>query len=438
MPGPPTTFLPGPLILRRRRPWDQTAPARPGLPPPATVIPWIWLQTPLELRADQPINSARITRTSGASASANNAASQTTYGVFAVSGSLDTISPDDATSFATWLVAYYGNPLLRAPLLSLSLVFRTDDERATILSREIGDRVTLGQGTVQDYPGHTTTIPIPVGLPLAVQSFVIEGIHHTSSATDRVVEWTTAPLVGTTTPGGLLLPGTAGSYASTPDTAILDITGDIDLRVDATLADSVWFDTSTNPVLVSKYEASINQRSYRFLIQGGFLRLGWSVDGIAALSASADAVHVPVNSRLAVRVTMDVDDGAGNRVIKFYTSTSIEGIWTQLGGTITTAGTTSIFSGSATLKVGADSVGGTGGTFAGMVHAAEVRSSIDGTVVANPNFGVQAVGAASFADAAGRTWTLNGTARIAAGLAPPGPWFRLDYSNLDGPDALAF
>lgn len=196
MPGPPT-FKPGPLVLRRRRSWDQNAPVRPGLPPPVTVIPWTWLQTPLELRADQPINSATISRVNGASATANNTASQTTYGVFAAGASLDTISPDDASNFGLMLVAYYGNPLLRAPTITLSLVHRTDTERQTILAREIGDRITLGQGVVQDYPGHTTIVPIPVGLPVAVQSFVIEGIVHTSSVTDRVVEWTTAPLIGT-------------------------------------------------------------------------------------------------------------------------------------------------------------------------------------------------------------------------------------------------
>ena len=198
MPGPPTTFVPGPLILRRRRSWNQTAPMVPGLPPPVTVIPWIWLQMPLQMRADQPINSAQITRVGQAAATANNLTSQTTYGVFAAGATLDTISPDDAANFGAWLVAYYANPLLRIPTVSMSLVPRTDDERATILGVEIGQRITLGQGTAQDYPGHTIGIPIPAGLPPAARSWVVEGVHHTSSVTDRVVEWTTSPLLGGT------------------------------------------------------------------------------------------------------------------------------------------------------------------------------------------------------------------------------------------------
>lgn len=190
----------GPPKVGRIRPGGRRPSfALPGAVIPATtVIPWTWLQVPLELRADQPINSAQITRVGQALANANNTTSQATYGVFAAGATLDTISPDDALSFGQWLVATYANPLLRAPTLTLSLVYRTDDERLLILSLEIGQRITLGPGTVQDFPGHTTVIPVPGGLPPGALSMVIEGIHHTSSVNDRVVEWTTAPLLGPT------------------------------------------------------------------------------------------------------------------------------------------------------------------------------------------------------------------------------------------------
>jgi len=58
---------------------------------------------------------------------------------------------------------------------------------------------------VQDFPGHTTTLPIPAGLPAGARSMVVEGIHHTSSVYDRIVEWTTSPLLGPT-------PGTEGPW----------------------------------------------------------------------------------------------------------------------------------------------------------------------------------------------------------------------------------
>lgn len=176
-----------------------------GGPPVPVVIPWTWLQTPLELRTDTPINSVSVTRTGGTTALSNNATSQTTYGVFSASGSLDTHSPDDPGNLAAFITTYYGNPLLRAPMLSLSLTPRTTEERWRILGVEIGMRITLGPGTVQDYPGHTTVLPVPTGLPAGTQSLVVEGIHHTSSVDGRVVEWTTAPLLGSA-------PGTEGPW----------------------------------------------------------------------------------------------------------------------------------------------------------------------------------------------------------------------------------
>lgn len=189
----------GPPRVGRLRPGGRrpTPAAVGGLPPPVTVIPWTWLTMPLELRADPPINSATITRTGASAAASNNTTSQGTFGVFSAATSLDTASPDDATNFATWLTTYYANPLLRSPTVTLWLVPRTDAERAIILAREIGDRITLGQGTVQDFAGDTTILGIPAGLPASVQSFVIEGIQHTSSVTDRTVQWTCAPLIGT-------------------------------------------------------------------------------------------------------------------------------------------------------------------------------------------------------------------------------------------------
>jgi hypothetical protein len=170
-----------------------------GGAPDATIIPWTWLTVPLELRVDQPINAASITRTGFDTRTAVNAASKTTFGTFPASGSLDTASTDDAANYAAFLVAYYNNPKLRCPTITISLENRNTEDIWAVLGREIGDRITLGPGTVQDYPGHTITLPVPDGLPAAVRSGVIEGIRHFSSAVSgRTTEWTTAPLLGAT------------------------------------------------------------------------------------------------------------------------------------------------------------------------------------------------------------------------------------------------
>jgi hypothetical protein len=228
---------------------------------------------------------------------------------------------------------------------------------------------------------------------------------------------TTVPLTlsGLAPAAGLSLPGTAGDQASTPDDAALDILGDIDIRVDATLSNSVWF-ASSGTALLAKYNATGNQRAYRLYIENGLLRFGWSPDGATVNANSPDAAHVPAaGGRLAVRVTMDIDDGGGNRVIVFYTAPTITGPWTQLGSTITTAGVTSIAATTADMFVGADGTGATS-MLAGVVHAAEVYDGIAGLAVANPDFSAQPVGTTSFVDAAGRTWTVNGNAHIIVGI----------------------
>ncbi len=176
-----------------------------GGPPTPTTIPWTWLSPPFAMRPDQPINSAQITQVNQAAVTSTAPASQSTYGTFAAATQLDTILAADAANYAAFLTTYYANPLLRVPAFTFSLAARTDDERWRILGREIGDRFTLGPGVVQDYPGHTVTLPVPAGLPAGARSMVIEGIEHTSSVTGRVVVWTTAPLLGAD-------PGTEGPW----------------------------------------------------------------------------------------------------------------------------------------------------------------------------------------------------------------------------------
>jgi len=214
--------------------------------------------------------------------------------------------------------------------------------------------------------------------------------------------------------GGLLLPGTSGNYASTPDNAALDIVGDIDLRVDLTADD--WTPTADDS-FITKW-GSAGQRSYILQnIVAGNLQLNWSADGTAALTATSTVVPTPGPSgRLAVRATLDVDNGAAGRTATFYTAPTMAGPWTQLGATVVQGGTTSIFSSTAPVEVGSQS-GGTGNMLAGTVHAAEARSGINGTVVANPDFAAQPTGTTMFTDSAGRTWTVNGTASIFDGTS---------------------
>ncbi|MFD9398333.1 hypothetical protein ACFWA4_05870 [Streptomyces sp. NPDC060011] len=226
-------------------------------------------------------------------------------------------------------------------------------------------------------------------------------------------------LIGRNTPikvsidGGLPylnLPGGSGDKSSTPDTASLDITGDIDIRVEMFLLD--W-NTASETEVIGKYNATGNQRSWRLTIDtGGYPKLTWSADGSTLLSATSTAsLARNGRSRLALRVTLDVNNGAGGRTVNFYTADTMSGTWTALGSAVTVAGTTSIFSSSATLEIGDISNPSTTPPTC-RVYKAQLLNGIAGPVVANPDYTVQTVGAASFADSAGRTWTQSGNAAI--------------------------
>lgn len=213
--------------------------------------------------------------------------------------------------------------------------------------------------------------------------------------------------------GGLYLPGSSGAYASTPDNAALDITGDIDLRADVTVA--AWQTPAVTIPFVAKYTEAGNQRSYVLQLAGGLLQFVWSNDGTAVLQVLSTAA-VPISSgRLAVRATLDVNNGAGGNTVTFYTAPAINGPWTQLGIAVVTGFTTSIFNSTAVGQI--HGINGTGTTATYVTHAAEIRNGIDGTAVANPDFDAQAAGTTSFADPAGRTWTMNGTSSIISGYA---------------------
>jgi hypothetical protein len=194
----------------------------------------------------------------------------------------------------------------------------------------------------------------------------------------------------------------AGLTASTPDRSTFAVT-DLDVRIRLAMND--WTPGGFGIFLVSQY-ASGNV-AWAFTVSAvGNLQLSYSTDGTAVTTDAGSIPGFGDGTDHWVRATLDVNNGAAGRDVKFYTST--DGItWTQLGSTITTAGTITLFNSTAPLIVN-DVL-----PFAGKVRWAEVRNGIDGTVVANPDFTVQTPGCTGFVDATGNTWAVNGTAQIA-------------------------
>lgn len=203
----------------------------------------------------------------------------------------------------------------------------------------------------------------------------------------------------------LALEGNTSSYARTPDAAALDITGDIDLRLEVT-AD--WYAPGTQSLL-GKWDSAANQRSYLLRIEDSELLLNWSTAGTATLVAKMPLPALP--TRAALRATLDVNNGASGYTASFYWATSLAGPWVQIGAAVTSTPATSIYASTSPLEIAP--IAATGVTpVLGKVHRAEIRSGIGGTVVASPDVRALAEGATGFTDVAGRVWTLSGDASI--------------------------
>lgn len=204
----------------------------------------------------------------------------------------------------------------------------------------------------------------------------------------------------------LSLPGTANNYASTPDSAALSITGDIDLRANISLVD--WIPGALSGV-ISKWTQSgitVLNSSYRLSVESnGTLSLRTTSDGTTVLvSTSTDIVHTDDGERTWIRATMDVDNGSGGNTVQFFVSD--DGVtWDQLGNTVVNVGTTSIFDGTSPLYLG----GADNNTqmMTGTLISAEVRNGIAGSVVASFDAADGTTGATSVVSSAtGETYAI--------------------------------
>lgn len=175
--------------------------------------------------------------------------------------------------------------------------------------------------------------------------------------------------------GYVQFPGVSGNYLSTPDAAGHDITGDITIIARVALDD--WTPAATGTV-VSK-RASSTQNSYRLdIITGGQLRMMWSPDGTDASQVVAQST-LPVAAAnggwMWIAASLDVVDGA-NKTVKFWASAdAAQPSWTQLGTTVTTAGTTSIFNSTSALEIGSTQIG-TNALLAGKISHVYIRGAI--------------------------------------------------------------
>ncbi len=204
------------------------------------------------------------------------------------------------------------------------------------------------------------------------------------------------------TGGYLNLPGVGGNYASTPDSSTQDITGDIDIRVKAAVAD--WTPAAT-VTLAAKFINSGNQRSYSFRLNtNGTLNFLISTTGADfPNNSSSVATGFSDGSAHWVRVTRVQTTG----VTTFYTSE--DGVtWTQLGSTVVINAGDAIFSSTAEVYIGAVNAGGVTDVYTGKIYRAQIYNGIAGTLAAD--FDARRFGSADTATmTTGEVWTINKT-----------------------------
>lgn len=226
--------------------------------------------------------------------------------------------------------------------------------------------------------------------------------------------------------GYLNLPGVDNARATCPDAAGLDITGDIDLRAAIRMTDWTPVADFNVAAVLGKWDPG---GAYNFFVLNtGELGLQWrDSGGVDRTAISTVATGFTDGTTHWIRVTLDVDNGAAGRDIKFYTSNQGPAVfvptWIQLGATVTQAGVTSIQSNASTGFVGAI---GAVEEWAGRFFRGEIRNGINGTIVASPNFMV--TDSAPFADAQGNVWSIQGT----AGLVADPDLFHISTDLVDG------
>ena len=329
-------------------------------------------------------SSAQVIRTSGA----RSGGSGTAWSVAAVTSTSFNANPDPASLTAPW-GAYNHRWYTFA-------IFGT------------------GGDTVSAYPASFTSIA-STGSSSTSHLYVASAHRTTSAATENPGTYT---LTGAENWQALTFVYRAVEVAGSD--GALDISGDIDMRIEFELEQDLvditdggararlahkssgadgweWDLYCANGVVVS---------SFVWRDSSGVLKFFTTEQTGAALPLDFQHEH------RALRVTLDVNNGASGYTATWYTSTTIGGTWTQLGAPIVVAGTTSIKTNDAALRVGGNPGDGAHIALPGKVYAYQLRNGIGGTIVANPAFNAQAAGATGFTDSATRVWSIGAGGRI--------------------------
>ncbi len=171
--------------------------------------------------------------------------------------------------------------------------------------------------------------------------------------------------------GGVRLPGVGGTYLSTPDSAAVSVTGDIDIRCRVALAD---YTAASEGALVAKYGAA-GQRSFRFFVDTvGRLNLNMSTDGTANAGFQWTAGPTFVDGTAYwVRTTRT----AAGTLRFFYAADqpTMPTSWTEAGVSQTLSAGQNIYDSTGPVEVGSMTLG-TAYLANGVFYRAQIRNNV--------------------------------------------------------------
>jgi len=202
---------------------------------------------------------------------------------------------------------------------------------------------------------------------------------------------------------GLVLPGSATNRATIPNSAATQITGDIDIRVKATLTD--WT-PSAAMYLVIKYDG-FSGSGYGLQVKTDGTLLLYIGTGSERAATSTAATGIADGTSGWVRATRESSSGT----CTFYTSTDGSS-WTPLGTTVAMA------SGAITTDTTGVSVGSfaASSTTNGTIARVQILNGIAGTTVFDANFEAATPFVSSFSESSSNAATVTVTSSTSGAL----------------------
>lgn len=193
-----------------------------------------------------------------------------------------------------------------------------------------------------------------------------------------------------------------GVRAALTDAATIE--GDIDVRID--LHPESWRDEQMLCGISTPTDDPIRPHAAWTLHLDDDGRLNWLHSPSGGTVSYLSTKAVPNVGRQAVRVTVDVDNGASGSTATFYTADSVTGEWVRLGDPVTNTGTTSIGYEGGALCVGHVSGKDERGIHGRVFHF-ELRDGIGGTLVSDVDFTALTNGVHEFEENDNRWVTVN-------------------------------